>query len=233
MRRLWTSLAAATALALAAPALQAATPPPAPAVARNADVDRLMDAMLDESLLVAAMNLATDKQFDDMAVSDASFAALVKQFPGLDGALRTRTRFELAAIVHEGLPSLRASVAKLIMARMNGEQVVAAVALLGSPTGKAFYTKGMQLGATGKSKADVDEAELMKMLKPADFPLLVAFHATGADDAFVKLTPELSQISTDWGTDIVAKNKDRLSKAGIEATSEYMAKAAAQKGTTS
>jgi len=229
--RIYTAFAAATALAFAAPSLQAATP--APVAAKSADIDKLMDAMLDEQMLVGAMNAATDKQFDDLAVADASFAALIKQFPGLDGALRERTRVELAAIVHEGLPTLRASVARLIAARMTGEQVAAAAALLGSPTGKAFYAKGVQLGATGKGKADVDAAELMKMLKPEDFPLLVAFHATGADDVFVKLTPELGQISTDWGTDIAARNKDRLSKAGIEATSEYMAKIAAKAKTTS
>lgn len=228
MRRIWTAFAAGAALALAAPALQAATPP-APVAAKSADIDRLMDSMLDEPMLVAAMNAATDKQFDNMAANDASFSALAKQFPGLDGALRDRTRAELAAIVHEGLPTLRISVAKLIVARMSGEQVAAAAALMGSPSGKAFYNKGVQLGAVGKTQADVDQTELMKMLRPEDYPLLVAFHATGADDAFTKLTPELKQISTDWGIDVVARNKDRLSKAGIDATTQFMAKAAAAK----
>lgn len=231
MKTLLKTALAATALPLAAPALQAATP--APVAAKSADIDKLMDAMLDEQVLIAAMNLATDRQFDEMAKTDATFAALVKQFPGLDVALRDRTRVELAAIVHDGLPSLRLSVAKLIGVRMTGEQIAAASALLGSATGKAFYNKGVQLGAQGKTRADVDQAELMKMLKPEDFPLLVAFHATGADDAFIKLTSELKQVSGDWGTTLVEKNKDRLSQAGIDATAQFMAKIAASKKTSS
>lgn len=231
MKTLLKTALAATALPLAAPALQAATP--APVAAKSADIDKLMDAMLDEQVLIAAMNLATDRQFDEMAKTDATFAALVKQFPGLDMALRDRTRVELAAIVHDGLPSLRLSVAKLIGVRMTGEQIAAASALLGSATGKAFYNKGVQLGAQGKTRADVDQAELMKMLKPEDFPLLVAFHATGADDAFIKLTSELKQVSGDWGTTLVEKNKDRLSQAGIDATAQFMAKIAASKKTSS
>jgi hypothetical protein len=189
-------------------------------------VDALVTAMLDETMVLAALGDATDRQFVEMAKTDKDFGAMIRQYPGLDKALGERTRKELGEIVRDNLLSLRTAYADLLAQKLSAAQIDATAVLLATPTGKALFEYGMHLGATqgtsGK-KAEPDTATVLKMMKPADFPALIAFQRSGASAAIKALGSDLAHLGEQWGASITAKNEDRLMTAGLETTIDYIA----------
>jgi hypothetical protein len=214
--------------AVAQPALPSAPPaPPAVAAAPSrAAVDALVTAMLDEAMLLTALGDATERQFVEMVKTDKAFGAMVRDYPGLDKALGERTRTELGAIVKENIGGLRSSYADLLAAKLNATQIDATAALLATPTGKALFEYGMRLGAAQKisgGETKPDTAAILKLMKPADAPALLAFQRTGASAAIKALGPDLARLGEQWGQSITSKNEDRLMTAGLETTIDYIA----------
>ena len=203
-----------------APPMQAAPLAAAPVAApvHASDLDRLVLLMLPEQRVIDLTLVAVRKQ----ALLRPDFA----KDPEMADFVIKRMWPEVEKTLRDGLPELRAELAKVIAASLTPAEVSDLYAFFSSPTGQKLQNVMFEVIAENPSASPAEQQRLMMdkfmpSLTPDDYGALTRFGGSGAAHKMQDITPRISTVSEAWAADILSRNDARMTVLRNQAIADY------------
>ena len=219
-------LLAAIALATAPMAGLAIAAPVAAATAKP--LERLVALLLPEESLITLAARAFDAGLDREVANNAELRAIHARQPGFKAYVASRLRPALATMLKKELPGLRREIRAIVAAELKPREIEEALAFFASPTGaklrtQVYATMGDNPNQSPEAMQAAAISAVMKQMKAADYPALIAFGASSAASKMNIVNPKIAAASRAWSDRLVAKNSKKMRALAAAAVRHYKA----------
>lgn len=210
MKLLFAALALSAPIGVALPAISAPVP--------VSDLDRLVAIMVPERAMLDIVTAAAR----DEAKRNPQFA----NDPALVDFVLARMKPDIDKMVRDGLPELRADLARVIAADLTPAEIAEVYTFFASPTGQKLQAATYQALAENPSgdpaeRQRVAVERFMADLKPGDYPALTAFAASAGARKMQQVTPRIAAASKAWADRLIVRNAGRLTTLRNAAVADY------------
>ena len=216
------------ALALAAAPLIAGEAMAAPVAAAPAKpLDRLVDLLTPEDALLNLAGRAFDAGIRNEIAADPELMAVQRRHPGLAPYVAAELRPAFLKLVRKEIPSLRRDVRAVVADGLTAPEIAEALTFFSSPTGiklreQAYATMAEKPDQSPEAMQAAVLSAVMKNMRVADYPALLAFGASSVAAKMNTLNPRIVVASKAWSDGLVARHSKRMRGLAAAAAKRYL-----------